>query len=208
MPRWRGPKPILAATERCGNNAPDWNTVFTGLRCGGIRVISSPFSVIDPADGVTKPPIARSNVVLPEPDPPNRTNNSPRRTVRVSLSTAVTSPKRTVRPSMRRSSLSGRALNRAQSRVRAAPPAGHRADGEISRHFGIRGKHRRVGNHRPARRNRVGVMRDVGDARHDSGPQHEIDEFQRGRPGAARRSGSPACRSRPPRPLSARYSGR
>ena len=51
--------------------------MFTGRRCGGIAVRSTPSSMMRPASGRTNPPIARSSVDLPEPDAPSSTNSSP-----------------------------------------------------------------------------------------------------------------------------------
>src|SRR5688572_28560348 len=51
-----------------------------------------------PASGRSKPPIIRSVVVLPQPDPPTRLTSSPGRTSRESPSTATAPPNRFVRP--------------------------------------------------------------------------------------------------------------
>ena len=52
--------------------------VFTGRRCGGSAVMSRPPKVMRPAAGAMNPAKVRSSVVLPDPDPPSSTNNSPR----------------------------------------------------------------------------------------------------------------------------------
>ncbi|OQB88755.1 MAG: hypothetical protein BWX86_02605 [Verrucomicrobia bacterium ADurb.Bin122] len=51
-----------------------------------------------PASGVSKPAIMRKSVVFPQPDGPRRVRNSPARTSKLTLSTAVKPPKRFVTP--------------------------------------------------------------------------------------------------------------
>src|SRR6185437_4248219 len=53
-----------------------------------------------PASGVSKPASRRRSVVLPQPEPPNSANSSPRATSRSTPATASTSPKRLVSPSI------------------------------------------------------------------------------------------------------------
>src|SRR6185436_17321210 len=74
--------------------------MFTGRRCGGTPVTSAPSMRIVPASGSSKPPIIRSNVVLPQPEGPRCEKNSPRRMASVTPSTATTSPKRLPTPSI------------------------------------------------------------------------------------------------------------
>src|SRR5215472_9590068 len=55
--------------------------------------------VISPVSGARKPATRLSSVVLPQPDGPSSVISSPRRTDRLTASSAVTSPKRLVTPS-------------------------------------------------------------------------------------------------------------
>src|SRR5258708_8911304 len=73
--------------------------MFTGRRCGGTSVMSSPSIRTRPLSGVSSPASRRSSVVLPQPEPPSRANSSPRPISRSTLSTATTAPKRLVAPS-------------------------------------------------------------------------------------------------------------
>src|SRR5262245_41746411 len=63
---------------------------------GGASLTASPSMRIWPEVGISKPAMMRSNVVLPHPDGPSRTKNSPSRTAREMPSTAVTGPNRFV----------------------------------------------------------------------------------------------------------------
>ena len=68
--------------------------MLTGRLFGGTFAISCPSIRICPSVGSSKPAIIRSNVVLPQPDGPSKTKNSPDKMSRLTLSTAVTLPKR------------------------------------------------------------------------------------------------------------------
>ena len=68
--------------------------MFTGRLSDGIPAMSCPSIRIWPSVGNSKPAIMRSNVVLPQPDGPSSTKNSPAMMSRLTLSTAVTLPKR------------------------------------------------------------------------------------------------------------------
>src|SRR5271170_6986580 len=98
-----------------------------------VRKSGSP-RVICPPLGVTKPAIALSSVDLPQPDGPSSETNSPRRTVRLRLSTATTLPKRTSRFSIERTGLdgaSGAASNRSVKTIAFMTSVGrHRLGGE------------------------------------------------------------------------------
>ena len=72
------PNATLLYTFRCGNSAYFWNTVLTGLRCGGVSVMSSPLKNILPEVGFSNPAIILSVVVLPQPEGPRNVTNSPR----------------------------------------------------------------------------------------------------------------------------------
>ena len=65
------------ARVMCGKSAYDWKTVLTLRRCGGSASTRSSRIQISPLDGLTKPPIRFSVVVLPHPDGPSRQKNSP-----------------------------------------------------------------------------------------------------------------------------------
>ncbi len=73
----RRPKATLPNTSRCGKSAYVWNTMPKRRRAGATRVISSPFTTIRPASGVSKPARIRSVVVFPLPDGPSSARISP-----------------------------------------------------------------------------------------------------------------------------------
>ena len=102
-PSCRRPNPTLRSTFMCGNSAYDWNIMFTGRRCGGISVTSSPPMNRLPDVGRSKPASNRSSVVLPLPEPPSSAKHSPSATSSETSSTATTSPKRLLTPSKRTS---------------------------------------------------------------------------------------------------------
>src|SRR6202012_5908902 len=83
------PNATLSNTERNGNSAYDWNTVFTFRLCGGMRETSVPSSRMRPAVGSSNPAMSRSVVVLPHPDGPSSEKNSPLETDRSTWSTAA-----------------------------------------------------------------------------------------------------------------------
>ena len=85
---------MLSATVMFGNSAYDWKTMPTLRWFGGLRVMSSPSTVILPAVGISNPAIMRRVVVLPQPDGPRNETNSPRSAARLKSATAATSPKR------------------------------------------------------------------------------------------------------------------
>src|SRR3546814_14375118 len=68
--------------------------MFTGRLFGGMPAISCPSMRIWPSLGSSKPAIMRSSVVLPQPEGPSSTKNSPALMSRLTSSTAVTRPKR------------------------------------------------------------------------------------------------------------------
>ena len=74
---------MLPATFMCGHSAYDWNIIAVSRFSGGRRVMSAPPTRIVPSSGVTKPAIARSSVVLPQPELPSSAIISPRSTPRL-----------------------------------------------------------------------------------------------------------------------------
>ena len=66
------PNATFCSTVMCGNSAYDWNIMFTACSYGGMLVTSTPSMKTLPAVGRSKPASMRSNVVLPQPDPPSR----------------------------------------------------------------------------------------------------------------------------------------
>src|SRR5581483_1087595 len=87
-----------------------------------LNVTSSPSSRILPEDGSSSPAIMRSVVVLPQPEGPSRTKNSPSAMVNDEARTAVKSPKRFCRLSSR---ISATALLRKMTRHEETHCAGH-----------------------------------------------------------------------------------
>jgi hypothetical protein len=71
-------------------------------RCGGSPATSSPFRKMRPPVGRSTPVTQLKKVLLPAPLGPMIARISPRGTVRLTLSTAVSPPKRMVSPSVRR----------------------------------------------------------------------------------------------------------
>src|ERR1700730_5092276 len=74
--------------------------MLTGRRCEGTPVMSWPSIRMRPLSGVSRPASRRSNVVLPQPEPPSSANSSPRAISRSTPSTAMTVPKRLASPSI------------------------------------------------------------------------------------------------------------
>src|SRR5262249_5587623 len=63
---------------------------------GGRSLTTSPSITMSPEVGFSRPAMMRKSVVLPHPDGPSSTMNSPSRAVRLMPSTAMTSPNRLV----------------------------------------------------------------------------------------------------------------
>ncbi len=76
-PRALSPKARLSNTDRCGYRAGCWKTMATSRRCGATRVMSRPSNQTLPPLGESSPAISRNSVLLPEPDGPRTTSNSP-----------------------------------------------------------------------------------------------------------------------------------
>src|SRR5215475_1744939 len=87
----------------CGQIAYDWKTIESPRRSAGTFTLGEdentglPPIRISPDVGRSSPAIARSVVVLPQPDGPSSVRCSPAPTVNVTPRTAVTPPKRTTR---------------------------------------------------------------------------------------------------------------
>src|SRR5437667_193924 len=92
---------MLSKTLRCGNRARLWKTM-PRLRSRGSQSVTraSPMKM-SPAVGVSRPAIMLSVVVLPQPDGPTSTTNSPSGTARSMASTARVEAKSLVSPSSR-----------------------------------------------------------------------------------------------------------
>ena len=83
---------MFRATDMCGYSAYDWKTIAIFRLRGGRSFTMRPPMRISPAVGCSSPAIMRSRVVLPHPDGPSSTRNSPSRVARSTPSTARTSP--------------------------------------------------------------------------------------------------------------------
>src|SRR5918997_4511665 len=79
---------MLPPTVRHGNRRGCWNT--TPAPRPGTGAVPPTRTV--PPVGCSNPAISRSSVLLPQPDAPTRTRNSPAGTVRSTGPTATTSP--------------------------------------------------------------------------------------------------------------------
>ena len=73
----RRPNSMFCATVLCGNSAWVWNTMPSPRSRGSRSLTTRPSMRISPAVGSSKPAIMRSVVVLPQPDGPTNTTNSP-----------------------------------------------------------------------------------------------------------------------------------
>src|SRR3569623_386970 len=110
---------------------------------------SSPSMVMLPALGVSKPPIMRSSVDLPEPDGPSRHTSSPSPTVRLKLSTARTSPEKSfVTPLMSRTAKRNSLCAETARERAAADDAAREQQREEGRDPEDDGEHRSVLDHR------------------------------------------------------------
>src|SRR5438067_13903351 len=119
-------KPMLLRTFMCGYSAKSWNTKPISRCDARLYVTSSPSSSILPDDGSSRPAIIRSVVVLPQPEGPSRTKNSPSAMVNDDARTAVKSPKRFCRSSSRISATALlRKMTRDEEGRRAAHDDGH-----------------------------------------------------------------------------------
>ena len=70
-------KPMLLRTFMCGYSANSWNTKPMSRCDARLKVTSSPSSSILPDEGSSSPAIIRNVVVLPQPEGPSSTKNSP-----------------------------------------------------------------------------------------------------------------------------------
>ena len=86
--RSRRPKAMLSKTFICGYSAYSWKTIATSRRCGATSLTTSPSIAISPAVIVSSPAVIRSAVVLPQPEGPTKTMNSPSPTSRLRSRTA------------------------------------------------------------------------------------------------------------------------
>ena len=93
---------MLPATVMCGHSAYDWNIIAVSRFSGGSRVMSLPATRMTPSSGITNPAIARSSVVLPQPELPSSAIISPRSTSRLTWSSTRVPPYDTDRSSIDR----------------------------------------------------------------------------------------------------------
>jgi hypothetical protein len=68
---------MFAATVRFGNSAYDWNTIPKSRCDAGSVEISLSAWKIRPDVWMSRPAMARSSVVFPQPDGPRKQTNSP-----------------------------------------------------------------------------------------------------------------------------------
>ena len=86
------PKPMLSATDRCGNRAGVWNTKPMFRLRGGSQVTSWSSNQMRPLVGSMSPAIIRRVVVLPQPEGPSSVTSSPSATSRSKSWTATVEP--------------------------------------------------------------------------------------------------------------------
>src|SRR5690554_1139846 len=110
-------KAMFRATVMCGYRAYDWKTIAIWRALGGRSVTSSPPRRICPSVGCSNPAIIRRSVVLPHPDGPRRTRNSPSSDLMSTPSTATTSPNSLRRPRTSRSAIASPRLHLSRDRT-------------------------------------------------------------------------------------------
>ena len=93
---------MLAATVRFGNSAYDWKTMPKSRCEAGRFEISRSAWKMRPYVWMSSPAMARSSVVLPQPDGPRKQTNSPGKISREMSFSAANAPNCFVRRSMRR----------------------------------------------------------------------------------------------------------
>jgi hypothetical protein len=98
IPFIRSPNSMFCMTVLCGKSACVWNTMPSPRSRGSRSLTTRPSMRISPALGSMKPAIMRKVVVLPQPDGPTSTTNSPSSMVRPRLRTATTLPNALLRP--------------------------------------------------------------------------------------------------------------
>ena len=97
----RSGKAMFSNTVMCGNRARLWNTIPRLRSRGSHSVTRSSPMYTSPAVGDSRPAMMLSVVVLPQPDGPTKTTNSPSVTSRLTPLTASVAPKRlTIRSSL------------------------------------------------------------------------------------------------------------
>jgi hypothetical protein len=69
---------MFCAAVMCGQSAYDWNTSAAPRRSGGRCAMSRPSTRMRPSCTGRKPQMARSSVVLPQPELPSSATSSPR----------------------------------------------------------------------------------------------------------------------------------
>src|SRR5262249_31972129 len=89
----RRPNSIFSSTVLWGKSAWVWNTIPRPRSRGSRSFTTRPSMRISPAVGSSKPAIIRSVVVLPHPDGPTSTTNSPSSIAQLRFFTAPIPPK-------------------------------------------------------------------------------------------------------------------
>src|SRR5215470_2057653 len=142
----RRPNSIFCATVLCGNSAWLWNTMPRPRSRGSRSLTTRPSMRISPAVGSSKPAIMRKVVVLPQPDGPTKTTNSPSSITMLRFLTATTGPKTLCRllSSMRANSFSVLFLSAHHAEAESAhqmltddQPDDHERHGDADRQRGL-----------------------------------------------------------------------
>jgi len=76
----------------CGQSVYFWKTIAVGRLLGARPAMECPSIAMSPPSTVSKPPIMRSVVDLPQPEGPRMQSSSPLRTVNETSRTACTAP--------------------------------------------------------------------------------------------------------------------
>ncbi len=88
----RSPNSMFCATVLCGNSAWVWNTMPRPRSRGSRSLTTLPSMRISPWSGSSNPAIRRNVVVLPQPDGPTNTTNSPSSMMQLRSRTATICP--------------------------------------------------------------------------------------------------------------------
>src|SRR5262249_47725893 len=88
----RRPNSMFCRTDLCGKSAWVWKTIPRPRSRGSTSLTTLPSIRISPPLGSSKPATMRKVVVLPQPDGPTSTTNSPSSIARLTLFTAATAP--------------------------------------------------------------------------------------------------------------------
>ena len=94
VPMFSSPKAMFWRTVMCGYSAYDWNTIASSRSAARRSLTRWPSIRMSPLVASSRPQMMRSSVLLPQPEGPTKTQNSPSRTSRSTPGITVTVSKR------------------------------------------------------------------------------------------------------------------